>query len=44
VHQVDERLTSREARLLMGGKAASREALDAVAAKLILETWLSEQR
>jgi putative Holliday junction resolvase len=43
VHMADERLTTREAwdRL---GKAAHRDAwrLDALAAKLILETWLSE--
>jgi putative Holliday junction resolvase len=43
VHRVDERLTSREARTLMGRVATSREAVDAVAASLILETWLSEQ-
>jgi len=43
VHRVDERLTSREARTLMGRAATSREAVDAVAASLILETWLSEQ-
>ena len=44
VHGVDERLTSREARrALAGSKGVSREAADAVAAKLILETWLGEQ-
>lgn len=46
VYQVDERLTSREARNLMGRAAKSashRAAVDAVAAALILETWLSEQ-
>lgn len=44
VHRVDERLTSREARHLLGRAAASRETVDAVAASLILETWLGEQR
>lgn len=44
VYLVDERLTSREARNLMGRAATSLEAIDAVAATLILETWLSEQR
>lgn len=44
VHQVDERLTSMEARRQMGRKATSLEAVDAMAATLILETWLSEQR
>ncbi len=42
VHKVDERLTSMEARSRMSGKALTREAVDAMAAKLILETWLSE--
>ena len=43
VHMVDERLTSLEARRQMGRDATSLEAIDAMAAKLILETWLSEQ-
>jgi putative Holliday junction resolvase len=43
VHLVDERLTSLEARRHLGKDAASLEAIDAMAAKLILETWLSEQ-
>lgn len=43
VHLVDERLTSREARSRLGKKASSREVVDAMAAKLILETWLSAQ-
>jgi len=43
VHLVDERLTSLEARRQLGRDATSLEAIDAVAAKLILETWLSEQ-
>jgi putative Holliday junction resolvase len=43
VYQVDESLTSREARNIMGRAATSLEAIDAVAAVLILETWLSEQ-
>jgi len=44
VHGVDERLTSLEARSRMGLQATSREEVDAMAAKLILETWLSEQQ
>jgi len=43
VHLVDERLTSMEARRRLGRDATSLEAIDAMAAKLILETWLSEQ-
>jgi putative Holliday junction resolvase len=43
VHLVDERLTSLEARRRLGRDATSLEAIDAMAAKLILETWLSEQ-
>jgi putative Holliday junction resolvase len=44
VHLVDERLTSLEAQRRLGKGATSREAIDAMAAKLILETWLGEQR
>jgi putative holliday junction resolvase len=44
VHLVDERLTSLEAQRQLGRDAVSREAIDAMAAKLILETWLGEQR
>lgn len=43
VHLVDERLTSLEARQQLGKNASSLEEIDAMAAKLILETWLSEQ-
>jgi putative Holliday junction resolvase len=43
VHLVDERLTSLEARRQLGRAATSLEAVDAMAAKLILETWLCEQ-
>ena len=43
VHLVDERLTSIEARNQLGRNATSLEAVDAMAAKLILETWLSER-
>lgn len=43
VHLVDERLTTREARHWLGPRATSLAAVDPVAAKLILETWLSEQ-
>ncbi|MBK1649426.1 Holliday junction resolvase RuvX [Rhabdochromatium marinum] len=45
VHLVDERLTSRAAREQMGVRQDSRDdRIDAMAAKLILETWLGEQR
>ena len=40
---VDERLTSLGAREAIQGRLKRIEQLDAVAAKLILETWLSEQ-
>ncbi len=43
VHLVDERLTSIEARRDYLRKPKRIEELDAVAAKLILETWLHEQ-
>ncbi len=43
VHLVDERLTSIEARNQLAGGAESLESIDAMAAKLILETWLSER-
>ncbi|MBK1723316.1 Holliday junction resolvase RuvX [Thiocystis violacea] len=47
VHLVDERLTSIEARRQLsarpGHKPPTREAVDAAAAALILETWLCEQ-
>ena len=42
VHLADERLTSVEARHRMGSRLRKIEDLDAFAAKLILETWLSE--
>lgn len=42
VHLVDERLTSLEARRQLGRGATSLEAIDAMAAKLILETWLTD--
>lgn len=45
VHMIDERLTSRAAREELGGRFDNRDdAVDAVAAKLILETWLGDQR
>jgi putative Holliday junction resolvase len=44
VHLVDERLTSIAARREIGRKPRHIEEIDAVAAKLILETWLSEQQ
>ncbi|NEX22281.1 Holliday junction resolvase RuvX [Thiorhodococcus mannitoliphagus] len=47
VHLVDERLTSIEAHRQLsarpGRKPPTREAVDAAAAALILETWLCEQ-
>jgi putative Holliday junction resolvase len=43
VRLVDERLTSLEARRQLGRSAISLEAIDAMAAKLILETWLGDQ-
>ena len=46
VHLVDERLTSLEARRQLGRTATATKAIeviDAMAAKLILETWLCEQ-
>jgi putative Holliday junction resolvase len=42
VYLVDERLTSIEAKRLAAGKIKKIEELDAIAAKLILETWLRE--
>ena len=44
VHLADERFTSFEARDRLGHKVKSIERYDAEAAKLILETWLNEQR
>lgn len=43
VHLVDERLTTLEARGRLGRQSAAPGAVDAMAAKLILETWLSER-
>jgi putative Holliday junction resolvase len=43
VHLADERLTSREARQQAGGHIRNIEELDAIAAKLILETWLHDR-
>ena len=43
VHLIDERLTSLEAKRQLGRAATSLEVVDAMAAKLILETWLCEQ-
>jgi putative holliday junction resolvase len=43
VHLVDERLTTIEARGRLGKAGAVPGAVDAMAAKLILETWLSER-
>lgn len=45
VHMIDEKLTSREAWSRIGGKAIKDVAqIDAMAAKLILETWFSSQQ
>ncbi|MCP3670295.1 MAG: Holliday junction resolvase RuvX [Gammaproteobacteria bacterium] len=44
VHLVDERLTSIEAKRQLQRKPKKIEELDAIAAQLILETWLSEQQ
>jgi putative Holliday junction resolvase len=43
VHLVDERLTTLEARRRLGVGPGIDERVDALAAKLILETWLAEQ-
>lgn len=43
VHMIDERLTSMEARSQLGRAPKTIEELDAVAARLILETWLRER-
>jgi putative holliday junction resolvase len=44
VYMADERFTSFEARDRLGHKAKRLEDYDAVAAKLILETWFNDQR
>ncbi len=44
VEMVDERLSSRAARERLGARIGAVEQIDAVAAQLILETWLSEHR
>lgn len=47
VHEVDERLTTKAARekvYLRGGyKALQKEAIDSIAAQLILESWMHEK-
>lgn len=43
VHMMDERLTSMAARQQLGRQPRRIEELDAIAAELILETWLSER-
>jgi len=43
VYMADERFTSFEARDRLGHKAKRHEDYDAVAAKLILETWLNDR-
>jgi len=42
VHLADERYTSLEARHRLGRKLKAHETYDAVAAQLIIETWLTE--
>jgi putative Holliday junction resolvase len=44
VHLVDERLTTVEGNRLLRAGALRRGGVDAQAAKLILDTWLSERR
>jgi putative holliday junction resolvase len=41
VHTIDERLSSREAQARLAGHHKCKEEVDAVAAQVILETWLS---
>lgn len=43
VHRVDERLTSYEAEQALRAQGKGGEALDAVAAQLILQSWLDAQ-
>ena len=42
VHLADERLTSREAQSRSGHKVKHKDELDAIAAQLIIETWMME--
>ncbi|PWG61985.1 Holliday junction resolvase RuvX [Sediminicurvatus halobius] len=42
VHRIDERLSSREAAAALQARGRRSAALDAEAARVILETWLSE--
>lgn len=42
VQRVDERLSSREAAAALRARGTRQESLDAEAARVILETWLSE--
>ncbi|MGD8587976.1 MAG: Holliday junction resolvase RuvX [Chromatiales bacterium] len=44
VHLADERFTSAEARIRLGPRHEGIERYDAMAAKLIVETWLSEHQ
>lgn len=47
VHTIDERLSTIEAKQMLfdqgGSRALAKEAIDAMAAKVILETWLQSQ-
>jgi putative holliday junction resolvase len=42
VHMIDERLTTREAAAILGSKEKRDGRLDALAATLILQTWLTK--
>jgi putative Holliday junction resolvase len=47
VHSVDERLTTREARLrhyAQGNRGGGLAVVDSIAAQIILESWLSQQQ
>lgn len=43
VHRIDEHLSSHEARSELRGRGQPTKVIDAEAARIILETWLSEQ-
>lgn len=43
-HLIDERLSSLEAETLLKGRSHHKQDIDKLAARVILETWLAEQR
>ncbi len=43
-HFIDERLSSLEAEALLKGRSHHKQDIDKLAARVILETWLAEQR